>query len=96
VFGGWTATTSLNLSYQSGYDFYADGGGPLGFDRQNATALVNGSLRFTSPNGTLFAQLWVKNLTNKEYYLDAETDTFAAHYIAALPRTFGGTVGLQF
>jgi len=65
---------------------------------QDAYTLVDLDLRYTSGNGQITTDLWVKNLTDE----DAATSTFALATARTLgvtylpPRTWGATIGYRF
>jgi iron complex outermembrane receptor protein len=86
--------TDLNAVYTGAFPWSADN-----VVWENATTIVNASLAFTpGSQDHLSYAVWVKNLTNVEYYSfvyeEAGTAGFASH--AAPPRTIGAEVRFKY
>ena len=59
---------------------------------QNLIDVFNGSLGWRSGNRDLEVRLWVKNLTNVQYWSYADEISFATFYSPAPPGALGVTV----
>ncbi len=63
--------------------------------RQSGYALLNASVTWTDENGRLYARVWGNNLTN-EIYATHYRPTTRTYIPIGEPRTFGGTIGVNF
>ena len=83
-----------NVAYSSKFYWDADN-----VNSQGALTIVNASATFTPRHAAaLSIRLWVKNLTNKEYYSIEYEEQGPAGFAAspAAPRTFGGEFRFKF
>ena len=84
-------TLAANFYHNSGY--FAD---PQNRLRQAPYELVDASVSWVSPDGHMLIRIWSKNLTNSFYYQQTNPLNVGDNYVAAAPRTFGGTIGFKF
>jgi iron complex outermembrane receptor protein len=84
-------TLAANFYHNSGY--FAD---PQNRLRQAPYELVDASVSWVSPDGHMLIRVWSKNLTNSFYYQQTNPLNVGDNYVAAAPRTFGGTIGFKF
>ena len=84
-------TLAANFYHNSGY--FAD---PQNRLRQAPYELVDASISWVSPDGHMLIRIWSKNLTNSFYYQQTNPLNVGDNYVAAAPRTFGGTIGFKF
>lgn len=63
--------------------------------KQPAYTLVNGSIKWTSPDRGFDLRLWVNNLTDERYYSNASFSGLGDFVSPAEPRTFGVTLGVH-
>jgi iron complex outermembrane receptor protein len=84
-------TLAANYYHNSGS--YAD---PQNRLRQVPYDLVDASVSWVSPDGHMLIRIWSKNLTNSFYYQQTNPLNVGDNYVAAAPRTFGGTIGFKF
>ncbi len=85
-------------SHSNGYYFNADNGrGQIApsspnNDKQRAFDILNGSINWTSLDGSWDARLWMKNIADQHYILYGDETAFATLNAPAPPRTFGITL----
>jgi iron complex outermembrane receptor protein len=83
---------SSNAYYNSGYFLAADNA-----TKQQSFVQLNAHLRWFSLNEHLTAELWGKNLTNRETVAALQDLVFGTHYTQfAAPRTYGMTFGYHY
>jgi iron complex outermembrane recepter protein len=63
--------------------------------KQKAYSVLNGSLEYR-PKPSWGVELWVKNLTDKQYYTTGVASSTAAQGVLAAPRTYGVNVKFDF
>lgn len=69
---------------------------PANRTRQKSYSLVNGQVRWTNADKSVFVRVWARNLLDKEYYnqiVEAVTGDIGT---PAAPRTYGASVGFSF
>jgi iron complex outermembrane receptor protein len=95
-----TVAAEYDYTLASGAKFYARGDvyfqGKVFYDPSNsvyqeqpAYHLFNASVGYNSPGGRWKAQLWAKNLANKQYLIAIQANGVEPAGYAAPPRTFG-------
>jgi iron complex outermembrane receptor protein len=92
----WGGSVSAVGRYTSSYDFNPGRGGALGLDYQKSFTLVNLSSSFGPKDGNFKIGLFVNNLFDKYYLQNLATNNFGAYRGAAPPRTYGGSVSVDF
>jgi iron complex outermembrane receptor protein len=82
---------SANYYHNSG--FFWEAANKL---RQKAYNLVNGTIRYNSPDKSWSVAVWGKNLTGTHYYTTQLLSNFGVVGNDADPRTFGATISKSF
>lgn len=82
---------SLNYSYQSSFAWDADNR-----LKQRPYGLLNGSVRWTPPDGRWEALVWAKNITGEAYSVYTTANVVGDEESPGAPRTFGVTVTRHF
>jgi iron complex outermembrane receptor protein len=103
---GGNLDLDANVSYTDSYviqnpSLYGAAAGPALANkqryRQNAYALVNGSIRWTDPTDHFFIGVYGRNLTNKEFRLTYNGSAAGGDYSTpAKPREVGVKGGYKF
>ncbi|WP_428312999.1 TonB-dependent receptor [Hydrocarboniphaga sp.] len=88
---GGTLESGLNGSYNSGY--YYD---TQNTAKQPSFFLLNSRVSYLYEPWNLRVTAFVKNLTNKDYFLNKFADDFGTNTTWAPPRQYGITVGWEF
>jgi hypothetical protein len=84
--------------HTASYYFNADNGqGQIapsspGNDKQSTLNILNGSINWTSLDGSWETRLWIKNITDQHYILYGDETAFATLDAPAPPRIFGITL----
>jgi iron complex outermembrane recepter protein len=92
----WSGSVSAIGRYTSSYDFNPGRGGSLGLDYQKSFAVVNLSGAVGPKDGKFKVGFYVNNLFNQYYLQNAATNNFGAYSGATPPRTYGGTLSVDF
>jgi iron complex outermembrane recepter protein len=90
LFGG-KIDGSATTAYSSG--FYWD---PQNTLRQPAYTLLNATLGWLAPSERYRVSIWGTNLTNKQYYLFAQSTSTGNAGVLARPRSVGGQINFYF
>ncbi|MGE4431267.1 MAG: TonB-dependent receptor [Sphingobium sp.] len=96
VADNWEATLSITDRYTSDYDFLPAAGGPLALSKQNAFHLLSASVAIAQLDSGFDIRLFGENLAKARYYLEVPTSAFGAAGTAAMPRTYGMSIGYRF
>jgi iron complex outermembrane receptor protein len=88
-----TGDVDLDLAYYYNDGFFWE---PDNGVVQPSHHLINGSVGWTSPDGSLEARLWGRNLADEQYFSWASASAFGALYSPAAPRTYGVTLSYRF
>lgn len=85
---------AISYLHSGNYFFEPDN---LSFTRQPKYDVLNGSIKFTTPDGRFDVKLWANNITKQKYFAYiANSATSGTKGSPATPRTYGLTLGAHF
>ncbi len=87
--GGWKLDFSGIFKYTTSYQFDADAGGPLQFDRQKSFELLNLNASAQMPDGHFSFSVYMNNVAQTHYADIRNTTAFGGYEVVGDPRTFG-------